>query len=148
MPFTSLRHVWGYMDAEWYCVDLNHRVAFLTTGGYSNETLEALIESKGTKEFARVVRSLPDISRSLMVNENGEITDWIAMSQRGLYGFDYVDGEIRDRYMTITRPDNPLILSAEMSALLPTVPVEFHKSEFIEVASWEDAILKHLGTKN
>jgi hypothetical protein len=148
MTDTELRHVWGYMDSEWYCVDLGRRVAFLTTGGYGNELLEALFESNSTRNFALLVKSLPETSPSITVTENGDISDWIAMSKRGLYGFDYLDGVSRGPYVTITRPVNPLVLSAEKSASVPMIPVRFAENVNIEIAAFGEVIRKHLRMPN
>ena len=104
-------HQWGYDDYEYYIIDKNGHIGFMTTGGYGHGLLFEECIVAATKSIYNYVTNLTATSDAVVINKRGRINDWVDKSKLGLYGYDY--NYETDMYIAVTKPTRPISINGK-----------------------------------
>ena len=104
-----------FSDFEWFAVDRDDHLAFLTSGGHA-AIPRAIFRSNDAYFAARDhFRSLP-FRGECVLEERGRRKprpdDWVTMARQGLFGFDFEfdDPSPGCPYRLVASPDRPIML--------------------------------------
>jgi hypothetical protein len=99
-----------FADIEWYALDRQSRIAFLTTAGPGPIPLSVLSDRAEYTAVTEFFPALPAKARAeIMVTDPRNFGDWVKAAERGLYAFDYErSGGRAEGYYMVARPNVPL----------------------------------------
>jgi hypothetical protein len=102
-------------DFEWYAIDRHGAIAFLTTAGFGVIPRCVFRSKEDYWRCRRYFQQLPArCDHARHVTENGDLSSWIEMAHRGMFGYDWTDNAgqyITDEpYRLIASPAVPLMI--------------------------------------
>ncbi|RZL43978.1 MAG: hypothetical protein EOP00_21960 [Pedobacter sp.] len=126
------------VEFDWFGIDKVGKIAFFSS--FNRGFIPSQVTSSFEKfiEFKKTVDSLQKITTAeICTKNNGDFSDWISYSEKGLFSFDYQDAHRKIKthaYDLISKPKNPLnILNIEnfnyFKEILPKFLLNFEDLE-------------------
>ena len=106
------------LEFDWFGVDILGQIAVFSSFNRGFIPTKAISSLEKYIEFQNVIKALPKKTNvKLCAKNDGDFSDWISYSEKGLYSFDYQDAHRKIKtgcYDLIAKPRKPLsILNIE-----------------------------------
>ena len=127
-----------FSDFEWFAVDSNGHIAFVTSAGFAPIPLIVFRSKRQYFDCANYFENLPEKSESILSEDFPyKVKSWIDAAKRGLFAFDWNWGlscyEAGKPYRLIAYPTKPLKVSELPNEIQEYLsPIHFKTINFAE----------------
>ena len=124
-------HPWFNGEFDWVASDSKGKVAIFSTAGKGPIPVNVSEDGEFLEEIIETIRQLPACCKAIQVSDCGHCTDWLEVSKRGFFGFDW--DSRRKGYRLISLPESPLKLEnikvneIQKVARKTVLPIDFLK---------------------